>query len=180
MELFLPGLIIIVLSAFFIFLVLPRTGSMVLAVVCLIALIAAGINHYSMFHSEYVLSTWQYGLAAYTPWVVLGVSFVFIISSIMFMFSSPESKASMANAVSTPMETIQEAVANSVAAMPSAASATNAVTASINRTLNTSGSSIAGAGAGGAPSASIFGNATKRNNAKSPVLPGLGFAASEV
>lgn len=148
-------------------------GAMVLAVVCLLALIAAGINHYSMFYSEYALSTWQYGLAAYTPWVVLAVSFVFIISAIMFMFSSPESKATVMNAVATPMETIQEAVANSAAVMPSAASATNPITATLNRAINSNAS------AGAAP-ASVFGNANKKNNAKSPNLPGLGFKASNV
>jgi uncharacterized membrane protein len=168
MELFVPGLIIIVLLAFFIFLVLPRMGAMVLAIVCLIALIAAGVNHYSMFSSEYSLSTWQYGLAAYTPWVVLGVSFVFIISALMFMVGSPETKAQMMNAASTPMEAIQEAVANSAAAMPPAATATNAVTATLNRAINSN------------PSAPVFGNANKKNNAKSPNLPGLGFKASNV
>lgn len=171
-----PGLIIIVLLAFFIFLVLPRMGAMVLAIVCLIALIAAGINHYSMFYSEYSLSTWQYGLAAYTPWVVLGVSFVFIISAIMFMFGSPETKAQIMNAAATPMETIQEAVANSAAVMPSASSATNVVTATLNRAINSNVSSSSGAGA--APT-SVFGNA-KKNNVKSPNLPGLGFKASNV
>jgi len=175
MELFVPGLIIIVLLAFFIFLVLPRMGSLVLAVVCLIALIAAGVNHYSMFSSEYSLSTWQYGLAAYTPWVVLGVSFVFIISALMFMVGSPETKAQMMNAATTPMEAIQEAVANSAAAMPSAASATNAVTATLNRAINANVSAPAPAAA---PAATF--NTNKKNNAKSPTIPGLGFKASNV
>ena len=40
MELFLPSLICILLVAFFIFMVLPRMGPMVLAVVALIALIS--------------------------------------------------------------------------------------------------------------------------------------------
>jgi hypothetical protein len=126
-----------------------------------------------MFYSEYSLSTWQYGLAAYTPWVVLAVSFVFIISAIMFMFGSPESKATLMNAVSTPMEAIQEAVANSAAAMPSAASATNSVTATLNRVINTNVSAV------GAPAPPAATN-VKKNNTKSPNIPGLGFAASEV
>jgi uncharacterized membrane protein len=175
MELFVPGLIIIVLLAFFIFLVLPRMGSLVLAVVCLIALIAAGINHYSMFYSEYTLSTWQYGLAAYTPWVVLAVSFVFIISAIMFMVGGPDTKAKIMNAVSTPMEAIQEAVANSAAAMPSAASATNAVTATLNRVINTNVSAPVPAPVPTGPF-----NTNRKNNAKSPNIPGLGFKASDL
>lgn len=147
--------------------VLPRIGPMVLAVVALIALIAAGVHHYSLFASEYTLSTWQYSLAAYTPWVVLAVSFVFIISAIMFMIGGSETRASMLNAVSTPMETIQEAVATSATNMPTAASATNAVTAGLNRALN----AVPGLTPG--PS-----NANR--NKKTPNIPGLGFAASQV
>jgi len=164
MEIFLPSLIIIIVLAFFVFLVLPRTGPMVLAVVSLIALIAAGLHHYTLFASEYRLSTWQYSLAAYTPWVVLGVSFLFIISAIMFMFSSPESKSKILETVATPMEAIQTAVTNSAAVMPSAASATNSVTATINRAINTTTNA--------APA--------KPNNKKTPNIPGLGFAASNV
>lgn len=175
MEIFLPSLIIFVVLAFFIFLVLPRTGPMVLAVVCLIALIAAGMNHYTMFYSEYALSTWQYSLAAYTPWIILGFALIFVISAAMFMFSGGDMKGAM-NAVTTPMESIQEAVANSAAAMPSAASATNVVTATLNRAMN----GPAGNSSAPAPGAGFgFGN-NKKNNAKSPVIPGLGFAASNV
>lgn len=175
MEIFLPSLIIFVVLAFFIFLVLPRTGPMVLAVVCLIALIAAGMNHYTMFYSEYALSTWQYSLAAYTPWIILGFALIFVISAAMFMFSGGDMKGAM-NAVTTPMESIQEAVANSAAAMPSAASATNVVTATLNRAMN----GPAGGGNSSGPTTNFGFGTNKKNNAKSPVIPGLGFAASDV
>ena len=168
MEVFLPSLICILLVAFFIFMVLPRMGPMVLAIVALVALIAAGFHHYSLFASEYTLSTWQYGLASYTPWVILALSFVFIISAIMFMIGGPETRASILNTVSTPMETIQEAVATSATNMPTAASATNAVTATLNRALN----AVPGLGTSNATNAS--------RNKKTPNIPGLGFAASEV
>ena len=150
--------------------VLPRMGPMVLAVVALIALIAAGVHHYSLFASEYTLSTWQYALAAYTPWVVLALSFVFIISSVMFIVGGPEARASMLNTVSTPMESIQAAVATSATNMPSAASATNVVTAGLNRAINSVPALASG------PT-----NATNANrNKKTPNIPGLGFAASQV
>ena len=97
-----------------------------------------------------------------------------MISAAMFMFSGGDMKGAM-NAVTTPMESIQEAVANSAAAMPSAASATNVVTATLNRALNTNVSAPSNS------SASNFGFGTnKKNNAKSPVIPGLGFPASSV
>lgn len=162
MEIFLPSLIIILVVAFFVFLVLPRTGPMVLAVVSLLTLVAAGVHHYSLFYTEYKLSTWQYGISAYTPWIVLALAILFIISTIMFMVGG----GGLTNSGSTPMESIQEAVSNSAAAMPSANSATNSVTASINRSINL------------APAPS--GQANANRNKKTPNVPGLGYAASEV
>ena len=162
MELFVPGLIILIIAGFYVFLVLPRLGPMVLAVVSLLALVLAGINHYSMFYNEYKLSTWQFTLAAYTPWVILGLALITMISAIMFMFAGSEGTAKVMNAVSTPMEAIQTAVGNSVSSMPSANSATNPLTAALNSVV----SNVAG----------------PRNNAKtsSPSLPGLGYSASSV
>ena len=96
-----------------------------------------------------------------------------MISAAMFMFSGGDVKGAM-NAVSTPMESIQEAVANSAAAMPSAASATNVVTATLNRAMN------APANSGSGPASNFGFGTNKKNNAKSPVIPGLGFPASSV
>ena len=168
MEIFLPGLIILIIAGFYVFLVLPRLGPMVLAVVSLIALILAGINHYSMFYNEYKLSTWQTSLATYTPWVILGLALVTMITSIIFMFSGSSGPAKAANAVPTPMETIQNAVSNSFNAMPPANSATNPLTAAIN---------------------TVVANVLKNNSTKSnvyptfttsPKVPGLGYSASSV
>lgn len=136
MELFLPSLVVILLSAVFAFLVVPRMGSTILVVVCLIALIAVGIHHYNLFSSEYLASTWQYGLAAYSSWIVLGFALLFILGALFYLFGGEANKAVIANAVATPMVKIQEAAEASVAAMPTAASATNALTAAINRGTN--------------------------------------------
>ena len=176
MEIFLPSLIIFVLLGFFIFLILPRMGPLVLGIISLIALVAAGIHHYSLFHSEYKLSTWQYSLAAYTPWVVLAVSFVFVITAAMAMFSGPETKAAMLNTISTPIEAVQEAVTNSYAAMPSAASATNSLTAAFNRGINAIPGQTNTTNA--AMTSNMNANANK--NKKTPNIPGLGFSSSQV
>ena len=170
MELFLPGIIILLLAAFFIFLILPRMGPMVLAVVSIIALLAAGVHHYSMFHSEYALSTWQYGLAAYAPWVVLGLALLFIISSIFFVFGGSEGRAAVMNAVSTPMEAIQNAVAGSANTMPPANTATNPITAAINTGLNT----VVGINTNKPV------NNKPANTKPSPLLPGMNFPASQI
>ena len=124
MELFLPGIIVILLAAFFAFLVLPRMGTTVLATVSILALLIAGYHHYYMFSSEYRLSTWQNGLAAYAPWIIVILAIFFIIGALQWIFSkslSPLDK--MTNSIS------------SITAMPSANSATNSVTSSINKTI---------------------------------------------
>jgi hypothetical protein len=175
MELFVPGLIVLLVSAFFIFLILPRMGSMVLAIASLLALIAVGVHHYSQFYTEYRLSTWQNALAAYAPWVTLGFALIAMISSIIFFVSGEETRGKIANAVSTPMEAIQDKVAEAAAVMPSAASATNAVTAGINNIIKNATTTNASAPA--QPQAQP--NAARRNNTvKSPNIPGAGFSAS--
>jgi hypothetical protein len=167
MELFVPGLIILIIAGFYVFLVLPRLGPMVLAVVSLLALVLAGINHYSMFYNEYKLSTWQYTLAAYTPWVILGFALITMIAAIMFMFTSSEGSAKVMNAISTPMEAIQTAVGNSVTTMPSANSATNPLTAALNTVVN----NVAGPKNNSKPA---------NSSPTSPTVPGLGYSASSV
>jgi hypothetical protein len=136
MELFLPSLIILLLASLFSFFVVPRMGATVLVVVSILALIAAGVHHYSMFSSEYQLSTWQLGLQANAPWVVLGLAFLFLLAAMFYMFGGEGTKATIAQAAATPLATLQQASEASVAAMPSAASATNALTAALNRGLN--------------------------------------------
>ena len=146
-------------------------GSMVLAVVCIIALLAAGWNHYTLFYSEYQLSTWQYSLASYTPWVVLGFAFLAMIGSVVFMVSGSETREKMLDAVSTPMDAIQQGVSDSMAAMPAPSTATNSVTAGINQAITKATNILNVTNPQNAPNA-------KKN--KSPNIPGLGFAASNV
>jgi hypothetical protein len=175
MELFLPGLLVLVIVALFAFLIIPRTGPMILAVISLIALIAAGVHHYKLFSSEYALSTWQYGLASYAPWITLGLALLFIIGAISFIFAAPETKSKVLNSVSTPMQQIQAAVQESVQAMPPATTATNAVTGAFNRGI------AAITQPEGAPAAAPSSSNQNRrpNQGQSPLVPGVGFPASQ-
>jgi hypothetical protein len=169
MELFLPSLIIIVVAAFFAFFIVPRTGPMILAVISILALIAAGIHHYTMFASEYKLSTWQNGIGANAPYFILGLAILFILGAISFMFfGSPEQKEMIQNAIQTPMETVQTVVENSIEKMPAANTATNPITAAINNGLKNvmpNGNS---------------GQGQPSNQRKSPNIPGYGFPASQI
>lgn len=178
MELFIPGLIVFILAAIFIFLILPRLGTTVLVVACIIALIAAGINHYTMFYSEYSLSTWQNGMVLYAPWIILLLAFFFIIAAILFIF-----KGGDISQITTPMALVQTNVQASVENMPPASTATNPITAAINSGINAMGA-IAPAPANNASrAANNAARARAANNAakaKSPNIPGAGFPASQV
>ena len=182
MELFIPGLIVFILAAIFIFLILPRLGTTVLVVACIIALIAAGINHYTMFYSEYSLSTWQNGMVLYAPWIILLLAFFFIIAAILFRF-----KGGDITQITTPMALVQTNVQASVENMPPASTATNPITAAINSGINAMGAIAPAPSPAAANNASRAANNAARaraaNNAakaKSPNIPGAGFPASQV
>jgi hypothetical protein len=130
---FVPSLLVILISAFIAFLVVPNLGPMILGITSLLAIVAVGIHHWSMFQSEYKLSTWQNAAAAYTPWVVLGLAVLAILGALLSFFTG----ASPTAIVTTPMEKIQEAVVNAANSMPPANTATNPVTASLNRSITT-------------------------------------------
>jgi hypothetical protein len=159
MELFLPGLFVLLVSSIFIFLVVPRFGSVVLGIVSIFTLIAVILHHSSMFNSEYRLSTWQNTLGSYAPYVVLG----FAILAILITAISMVTGTSSADIVKAPVEILQSSVQNAVSSMPSAASATNSITSNINKLINSTKSAVS----------------TGAANTKS-LIPALGYRASNV
>ena len=156
MELFLPGLLVLLISAIFVFMVLPRMGTVVLAVACGLSLMAVLLHHYNMFASEYRLSTWQNGLAAYAPLVVLGFAIIIVISVAVSLFTGK----SVMETIQAPIEKLQSGITESIQAMPSAVSATNPVTSTINNAIKN-------------------GSTATKNNTKS-LIPTLGYRASNV
>lgn len=156
MELFLPGIIVLLLAAFFIFLIIPRFGATILVGASVLAVCVAIYNHVSMFGSEYRLSTWQMGLAASAPWFVLLLSFIFVIGALQHIFSG--SGPSIA-------EQISNSVKLSVTNMPSAQSATNPITSLVNTAIENTKSILSPIN-------------TSKN--KSPIIPGLGYKSSNV
>lgn len=173
MELFLPSLIVIVVAAFFAFFVVPRTGPIILAVISILALIAAGIHHFSMFSSEYKLSTWQNGIANNAPYFILGLAILFIIGAISFMFfGSPEQKEMVTNLVKTPIEAVQEKVESSMNQMGPANQATNPLTAAINNGLKNVLQNASNTG--------VREVSNGQGGKKSPNIPGYNFPASQV
>ncbi len=185
MELFLPSLFVVVIAALLAFVIIPRMGSMILAITSLIALILAGFHHYNLFYSEYQLSTWQNGIGTNAPFFILGLAILFIIGAIFYMFRG--GAASVASVVTnlgnignvknmlpatSPMEEIQNAVQNSVANMPPANTATNPITGAINAGLKNIVGNVA-------PTGNNRSANNKPANNKS-MIPNLGFRASEI
>jgi len=150
MELFLPSLFVIVIAALLAFVIIPRMGSLILAITSLIALIVAGIHHYNLFYSEYQLSTWQNGIGSNAPFFVLGLAILFIIGAIYYMFTGgsianvknvitntiPSNIQNvMPNMSTSPMENLEKSMNESIQNMPPANTATNPLTGAINTGL---------------------------------------------
>jgi len=159
MELFLPGLFVLLVSAIFVFLVVPRIGTVILGVVSILTLVAVILHHSYMFNSEYRLSTWQNALGAYAPFVVLGAAILAILTVAISMITGTSS----ADIIKAPVEILQSSVQSAVSSMPSASSATNSMTSNINKLINNTKSAVSTAAA----------------NTKS-LIPALGYRASNV
>jgi hypothetical protein len=112
MELFLPGLFVLLISSLFVFLVVPRVGSVILGVVSILTLVAVIIHHSHMFKDEYRLSTWQNQLGAYAPFVVLGFAILAILVAAASFVTGK------AVTVQTPVEILQSSIQQSVSAVP--------------------------------------------------------------
>jgi hypothetical protein len=134
MELFLPGLFVLLISSFFVFLVVPRVGSIALAVISFLTLIAVIYHHSYMFREEYRMSTWQNKLGSYAGFIVLGLAVFAVLTVAVNLFTG--------GSIKTPGEILQTNFQNSMAAMPSASSATNPITSGINMVLNSTPKSL--------------------------------------
>ena len=183
MELFLPSIIIILLSAFFIFMILPRMGSTILLVTSILSLFLVAYNHYNMFYDEYRLSTWQQGISAYAPWLVVFLSFAFLAGAIQHIYAGPANYSSSWNtAEPSIVEKISESVSDSIKNMPSAQTATNVVTAAVNNAINGAKNLVSSEPnkSGNNKSGNNRSGNNKTTNNTSPKIPGLQYKSSEV
>lgn len=127
MELFIPSVLILLLAAAIVFFVLPRFGPTVLAIVAFALLVFGIYQHRSLFGNEYRLSTWQYDIMVYAPYIMVGAVLAVIIVYLLSLtpFGGNGTTAPTMPEVPT------------VADMPPANTATNAVTAGVNNALKT-------------------------------------------
>jgi hypothetical protein len=125
MEFFLPSILFLLVACGIVFFVIPRFGPLVLAIVSLVLLGLGIYNHYSMFESEYRMSTWQMGAVAYAP-IVMVVALVLGIILYLFYLTPVSGNG------------------NEVPSLPAAGTATNALTEGVNNLLR-SGQELLGA-----------------------------------
>ena len=124
MEIFIPGLTALLLLALMLFLVLPRLGTPILAILSLVLLVYAVNNHIQMFYSEYRYSTWQESLKPYASFLIVGVVLFLILGYVLYLFgigsgnSLPVSNASpilgVMNATKTKTNTSSTGVVGNV------------------------------------------------------------------
>lgn len=87
MEFFIPSLLIFLLSVAVSFILAPRLSPLIIAVLS-IALLSYGVyTHYTMFASEYRLSTWPEKMKIYAPAIMIGAIIIFIIYAILAFFT---------------------------------------------------------------------------------------------
>jgi hypothetical protein len=97
MELFIPSLLILVLSAVVVFLVLPKASPYVLGGLAIAMLIFGVVQHYQQFPYEYTASSISQVVTDYSPFVILAVLILGILSVLAsaFGFQTPSVAAVM-------------------------------------------------------------------------------------
>lgn len=121
MEFFLPSILFLLVACGIVFFVIPRFGPLVLAVASLVLLGLGIYNHYSMFESEYRLSSWQMGATAYAPFLMIGALVLGIVLYLLYLVPV----SGTPNNVETP-------------SLPPANTATNPLTEGVNTVLRKS------------------------------------------
>jgi hypothetical protein len=137
MEFFLPGLAALLIAALLVFLVLPRLGAPVLAVLSIVLLIYGIMSHVSIFYSEYRYSTWQEQLKFYAPFLMIGGVILMSLMYMGFLFGTQGSSALPASNLPAGTNTAVNSVAN--AANNAATSVANTVANVGNTIANTVG-----------------------------------------
>ncbi len=127
MEFFIPGLTALLITIALIFLILPRLGAPLIALISIGLLMFAVYQHYQLFQPEYRYATWMDTLKVYGPYIII---FFIIISSLLYLGLNIGGGKSNGNSMS-PINSIT----NTVTPMPSAESATNVLTSTVNNTL---------------------------------------------
>jgi hypothetical protein len=130
MEFFLPSILFLLVACGIVFFVIPRFGPLVLAGVSLVLLGLGIYNHYSMFATEYRLSTWQSGMIGYAPFIMIG-ALVLAILLYLFYLVPAGSNNNNTNLAGNRLPTPNRPTIN----LPPPGTATNAITEGIGNMM---------------------------------------------
>jgi hypothetical protein len=144
MELFLPGIASLLIIALIVFIVLPRLGAPVLAIISIILLVYGVMNHIQLFSSEWRYSTWQERFRYYGPVIIISTMILGTLMYIGILYATkgvdalPANTVPVANATEV-VNAVNNAVNGAVEAVNKAANkVNNAVNNAVNSTLNNS------------------------------------------
>jgi hypothetical protein len=126
MEFFLPSILFLLIAAAIVFFVIPRFGPLVLAIVSLVLLTIGMYNHYTLFQNEYRASTWQLGLVAFAPYIMIGVVILMIIMYLTYLLPSGANSSTANVKTNTNTNTIN---------LPPPETATNVITEGVNNAI---------------------------------------------
>jgi len=126
MELFLPSILIFILSIIVVIVIVPRFSPIIIVTLAILLLGAGTYNHFSMFWNEYRQSTWQQTLKFFAPGIILIAIFIYLFFAIGSFFTGGQ----------VPVPTMPAIT------IPSADTATNFLTASINNTMKAANTAV--------------------------------------
>lgn len=104
MELFIPTLLVLVLSAIVCFFILPKMSPYTMGVLALALCLLGLWQHYSMFPYEYRTSTLYLALQDYAPFILIGALIVggLVATSLSFGRSPPSIASIVPDLTSSP------------------------------------------------------------------------------
>ena len=143
MEFFIPGVFLLLMSMLVTYLLVPHLTPFITAILSIVFLTVGVYTHYTMFESEYRLSTWQDGLKIYAPAVMIIAIILFIIYGIIALFtgvsvpipSLPTIELPAANSITNSMRNAYNDVVENIG--DATHSVTNSITSTANNLNNT-------------------------------------------
>lgn len=115
MEFFIPGLFLFLVAIAVSFLIAPKTTPLIASILSIVFLIYGVYDHYTMFASEYRLSTWQEGVKIYAPAIMIIAIILFVIYGILSFFTSGQVPVpSVPNITLPTTNTVTESIVNSI------------------------------------------------------------------
>ncbi len=150
MELFLPGIASLLIIGLLVFLILPRIGAPVLAILSIFLLAYGIMNHMQLFAAEWRYSTWFERFRYYGPIIIIVTMILGALMYMAFLYQTkgadalPASNVPVANAAEV-VNAVNEAVTNAVnAANEAVVNATNQAAKAVNNTVNAAVNAVNG------------------------------------